>query len=100
MFLSANAAAVQAVFSPSKIDGGQVLEYENGLAAANQQMLSNFNTTLLALQPASQAGALKQWHCNQGVQRSKQEWRALVRVWAFDVWPIGLALRSTGCLLT
>jgi hypothetical protein len=47
---------VQAVFSPSKIDGGQVLEYENGLAAANSQMLKNFNTTLLALKPASQAG--------------------------------------------
>lgn len=47
---------LQAIYTPSKIDGGQVLEYENGLAAANSQMLKNFNTSLLALQPASQAG--------------------------------------------
>jgi hypothetical protein len=58
---SAAAAAAacypQAVYSPSKIDGGQVLQYENGLAAANAQMLSNFNTSLLSLQQASAAGA-------------------------------------------
>lgn len=48
--------SLQAIYTPSKIDGGQVLEYENGLAAANSQMLKNFNTSLLALQPASQAG--------------------------------------------
>jgi hypothetical protein len=60
-FLTAAVAAapspfVQAIYTPSKIDGGQVLEYENGLAAANAQMLENFNTSLLALQPASTAG--------------------------------------------
>lgn len=52
---------VQAIYTPSKIDGGQVLEYENGLAAANAQMLKNFNTSLLALKPASEAGKSLPW---------------------------------------
>jgi hypothetical protein len=51
-----NSPYVQAIYTPSKIDGGQVLEYENGLAAANAQMLKNFNTSLVALKPASEAG--------------------------------------------
>lgn len=46
----------QAIYSPSAIDGRQVLQYENGLAAANAQMLQNFNTSLLLLKPASEAG--------------------------------------------
>jgi hypothetical protein len=47
---------LQALYTPSKIDGGQVIAYENGLSAANSQMLSNFNSTLLELKPASDAG--------------------------------------------
>lgn len=50
---------LQGIYTPSKIDGGQVLEYENGLAAANAQMLKNFNSSLLSLKPASDAGVYR-----------------------------------------
>jgi hypothetical protein len=53
---------IQGVYTPSAIDGGQVLQYENGLAAANSAMLGNFNATLLGLQQASQAGGCVATH--------------------------------------
>lgn len=34
-----------------------MIAYENGLSAANNQMLKNFNSSLLELKPASDAGA-------------------------------------------
>lgn len=33
-----------------------MLQYEDGLTATNSQMLKNFNGSLLALKPASDAG--------------------------------------------
>lgn len=59
---------MQGVYSPSKIDGGQVLEYENGLAATTSNILSNFNSSLQAYQPAAAAGALKTLDSAQWVQ--------------------------------
>jgi sodium-dependent phosphate transporter len=57
--LGVAAVFAQGVYSPSKIDGGQVLEYENGLAATTSNILTNFNSSLQAYQPAAAAGALK-----------------------------------------
>lgn len=54
--------APQGLYSPSKIDGGQVLQYEDGLTAANAQMLKEFNFSLIALKPASDAG-MERWTC-------------------------------------
>lgn len=59
---------MQGVYSPSKIDGGQVLQYEDGLAATTSDILTNFNTSLQAYQPAAAAGALKTLDSTQWTQ--------------------------------
>eukprot|EP00879_Flechtneria_rotunda_P006676 GHRR01007016.1.p1 GENE.GHRR01007016.1~~GHRR01007016.1.p1 ORF type:complete len:614 (+),score=157.23 GHRR01007016.1:344-2185(+) len=63
--LGVAALFAQGIYTPSKIDGGQVLAYENGLAKTTQGILSNFNTTLQSYQPAAAAGALTNLNTNQ-----------------------------------
>lgn len=57
--LGVAAIFAQGIYTPSKIDGGQVLQYENSLAGINSGLYSGFNASLLAHQEASSAGALK-----------------------------------------
>lgn len=54
----------QGIYTPSKIDGGQVLAYENGLAGMSMQLQGNFNESLLSFKNASQAGARAWLACN------------------------------------
>jgi sodium-dependent phosphate transporter len=49
----------QGIYSPSKIDGDAVANYEKGVSALTGNIASGFNTTLTALQPAAEAGVLQ-----------------------------------------
>lgn len=49
---------LQGIFTPSKIDGGHVIAYENGLSNTTGDLLVTFNRTLLSFEDASQAGVL------------------------------------------
>jgi hypothetical protein len=56
----------QGIYTPSKIDGGHVIIYENRLTNTTGGLLRSFNTSLLSFEDASQAGALtrlppRQW---------------------------------------
>eukprot|EP00775_Hariotina_reticulata_P012767 gene12767-12895_t len=57
--LGVAAVFAQGIYSPSKVDGGLVLKYENALANSTSSMLTQFNTSLLAFKPAAEAGALR-----------------------------------------
>eukprot|EP00775_Hariotina_reticulata_P012768 gene12768-12896_t len=57
--LGVAAVFAQGIYSPSEVDGGLVLKYENALANSTSSMLTQFNTSLLAFKPAAEAGALR-----------------------------------------
>jgi sodium-dependent phosphate transporter len=57
--LGVAAVFAQGIYSPSKVDGGLVLKYENALANSTSSMLNQFNSSLLAFKPAADAGALR-----------------------------------------
>lgn len=62
------AGALQGVFSPSKIDGGQVLSYENQLSSLSSNMYSSFNESLLAAYSGSQSGELRRHADRRGTE--------------------------------
>jgi hypothetical protein len=49
---------LQGIYTPSKIDGGHVIAYENGLANTTGTLLKGFNESLLSFEAASSAGVL------------------------------------------
>ncbi|WIA16180.1 hypothetical protein OEZ85_012894 [Tetradesmus obliquus] len=46
------------IYTPSKIDGGHVIAYENGLSNTTGTLLKGFNESLLSFEDASSAGVL------------------------------------------
>jgi hypothetical protein len=50
---------IQGIYSPSKIDGGHVIAYKNGLSDTTGTLLKGFNESLLSFEAASNDGALK-----------------------------------------
>lgn len=57
--LGVAALFAQGIYSPSKIDGGYVRQYEHAATGLSQNVASAFNTSLLALQPAAENGTLQ-----------------------------------------
>jgi hypothetical protein len=58
--LGVAALFAQGIFSPSKIDGDNLVAYEKGLTGLSKDMVGDFNSTLYALQTAAEGGALAQ----------------------------------------
>lgn len=48
----------QGIYTPSKIDGGHVIAYENGLSNTTGTLLKGFNESLLSFEEASSARVL------------------------------------------
>lgn len=53
-----HAHTTQGIYTPSKIDGGHVIAYKNGLSNTTGTLLKGFNESLLSFEEASSAGVL------------------------------------------